>query len=346
MRPFIRFRSVRFLAALTWTWTGLLILGSSTPAHADNWSSEPSSFDGTEGWSSGDPAGAFDDSEADASDDGDPNEIPADAPPDPSSWRAAPPSQANGYQAQGFTPSTSTAPMEQSQFEQVLNPYGSWLQVDGLGRVWQPSPGVVGNNFTPYVTGGSWVYTPAGWSFQSQWDWGWATFHYGRWYQSPSSGWVWWPNRVWGPSWVDWRTAPGYVGWAPLPPPGYSISFGLGAPCWSFAAVGSFGRPWVARHLVYPRRYYGPAYGGYRGGWGWYRGPAWRHGAAGWGGRSPNRGGNWHGARPSPGQGGHWGPGSGGGPRGGGRPSPRPSVGYGHGGGPGGGGGHGGGHRR
>lgn len=319
-------------------------------AHADEWNSEPSAvaYDEDEAaWSSGDPAGVYDDSEG-----APPDDAVDDVPGDPSSWRSSPPpQQPNGYTAQGFTPSQSTAPMEQSQFEQVLNPHGRWVQVDGLGRVWQPAPAVVGADFTPYVTGGSWVYSPAGWSFQSQWNWGWATFHYGRWYRSPAFGWVWWPNRVWGPSWVDWRCSGAYVGWAPLPPPGFSISFGFGNPGWSFASYGSFGRPYIARHLVYPRRYFGPAYGGYRGGWGWYRSPGWRHGP-GW--SSPRHfgghpaSGAWSGPRHAPG---HWGtsgrPGHGGGPmHGAGRPMGGGNGGHFGGGHPGGGGGHfgGGGH--
>jgi len=39
--------------------------------------------------------------------------------------------------------------------------------------------------------------------------------HYGRW-ACPVFGWVWVPGDVWGPAWVDWFSATGFVGWAPL----------------------------------------------------------------------------------------------------------------------------------
>ena len=46
--------------------------------------------------------------------------------------------------------------------------------------------------------------------------WGWPTHHYGRWGFSLSFGWYWMPDRYWGPGWVSWVSAPGYVSWCPL----------------------------------------------------------------------------------------------------------------------------------
>src|SRR5205809_2680548 len=100
-------------------------------------------------------------------------------------------------------------------FYDSLSPYGDWVYVGRFGRVWRPSPAVVGVGFRPYATGGEWVYTDYGWSFETEWDWGWAPFHYGRWYLDSAYGWVWVPDTTWGPSWVDWRFGGGYVGWAP-----------------------------------------------------------------------------------------------------------------------------------
>ena len=45
--------------------------------------------------------------------------------------------------------------------------------------------------------------------------WAWPTHHYGRWGFSAGS-WFWIPGRTWGPAWVSWAYAPGYVSWCPL----------------------------------------------------------------------------------------------------------------------------------
>lgn len=103
-------------------------------------------------------------------------------------------------------------------FQSELAPYGNWISASSYGSCWQPSQNVVGYDFEPYATGGSWAWTDAGWQFQSDLPFGWATFHYGRWLDDPSAGWCWVPGTEWAPSWVDWRYGEGFVGWAPLPP--------------------------------------------------------------------------------------------------------------------------------
>lgn len=103
-------------------------------------------------------------------------------------------------------------------FHDALAPYGTWTRSPQFGLIWVPSRAVVGASFVPYATGGSWQYTSVGWMFASDWRWGWAPFHYGRWYRDPSHGWSWVPGSVWAPAWVDWRFGEGVVGWAPLPP--------------------------------------------------------------------------------------------------------------------------------
>jgi hypothetical protein len=54
---------------------------------------------------------------------------------------------------------------------------------------------------------------------------GWATYHYGRWYDDPEIGWSWVPGDEWAPSWVSWQEGGDYIGWAPLPP-SVNVSFG------------------------------------------------------------------------------------------------------------------------
>ncbi|MDP3157408.1 MAG: hypothetical protein Q8N23_32370 [Archangium sp.] len=123
------------------------------------------------------------------------------------------------------------------QFDPYLDPYGAWLTVRGYGRVWQPAPQYVGSDFYPYGSGGQWVYTNAGWVFDSEYPFGWAVFHYGRWTRHFDYGWLWIPGSQWGPSWVSWRLGGPFVGWAPLGPRG---ARGVGYRDWCFVPSDRF----------------------------------------------------------------------------------------------------------
>jgi hypothetical protein len=94
---------------------------------------------------------------------------------------------------------------------------GNWIEAGEYGYCWQPSVAVSNTNWRPY-SDGYWAYTDVGWTWVSYEDFGWATYHYGRWVRLKGHGWVWAPGREWGPAWVSWRTGGDYVGWAPLPP--------------------------------------------------------------------------------------------------------------------------------
>ncbi len=122
-------------------------------------------------------------------------------------------------------------------FDPYLDPYGSWVTLPGYGRTWQPSPAYVGADFYPYGTGGQWLYTDAGWVFESDYPFGWAVFHYGRWMNDSNYGWLWIPGTEWAPSWVSWRVGGPYVGWAPLGPYG-PLAFGYSS--WCFVPTASF----------------------------------------------------------------------------------------------------------
>jgi hypothetical protein len=113
---------------------------------------------------------------------------------------------------------TQTAPADVGYFYNDLLPYGTWVDLTGVGWCWQPRAAVVNRSWRPYCDSGHWVYTDAGWFWQSDYSWGWAPFHYGRWAMHDRAGWVWVPDRVWGPAWVVWRSAEDRCGWAPLPP--------------------------------------------------------------------------------------------------------------------------------
>ncbi len=125
-------------------------------------------------------------------------------------------------------------------FEGTLSPYGEWIMVGSFGRVWRPYRTLVGVDFRPYLSGGHWVYTDYGWNFESDYSWGWAPFHYGRWLMDDYYGWVWVPGTEWGPAWVDWRFGGGYVGWVPLAPAGFTVSYGFYQPHWCFVPVTHF----------------------------------------------------------------------------------------------------------
>jgi hypothetical protein len=100
-------------------------------------------------------------------------------------------------------------------FYDALSPYGEWIDNPQYGYVWMPN---VGPDFKPYATNGNWVYTDEGWTWASDYSWGWAPFHYGRWFYEDGYGWMWMPGNEWAPAWVSWRRSPDYYGWAPLGP--------------------------------------------------------------------------------------------------------------------------------
>jgi hypothetical protein len=86
----------------------------------------------------------------------------------------------------------------------------------------------------------------------------------------PHCGWVWLPDRVWGPAWVTWRQGGDACGWAPLPPHaefdirlgwryngvtvGASFGFGLGASAFAFVSFGDFCSHDLHRSCLPPAR--------------------------------------------------------------------------------------------
>jgi hypothetical protein len=102
------------------------------------------------------------------------------------------------------------------QFYDQLSPYGQWINYPGYGYCWVPNQ--VPGDFSPYMTGGHWVYTEFGMTWVSDYPWGWAAFHYGRWFLDASYGWMWVPGYDWGPAWCMWGDYEGYYCWAPFGP--------------------------------------------------------------------------------------------------------------------------------
>jgi len=97
-----------------------------------------------------------------------------------------------------------------------LDQYGTWIDVQPYGNVWQPS---VSADWRPF-TYGHWTWTDAGWAWVSYEPYGWMVYHYGNWDYTPEAGWFWIEGSDWSPARVEWMNYDGYSSWAPMPPAG------------------------------------------------------------------------------------------------------------------------------
>lgn len=109
-------------------------------------------------------------------------------------------------------------PLQVRPFYEELEPHGAWIKHQRYGLVWQPKVVRQKADWRPYNDNGRWLATDQGWYWHSEYPWGWAVFHYGRWAFEKNLSWIWVPDTIWGPSWVTFRLNGDYVGWAPLPP--------------------------------------------------------------------------------------------------------------------------------
>jgi hypothetical protein len=133
--------------------------------------------------------------------------------------------------ARATTPSEMM--MQVGIFYSYLQPYGEWIEFESGFYAWRPA--IVHPRWRPYMVG-CWVWTDYGWYWVSHEPFGWIVFHYGRWYYDDFYGWLWVPDYVWAPAWVEWRYSGTHVGWAPLPPYArFSVTIGI-----------RFTRRWVA----------------------------------------------------------------------------------------------------
>src|SRR6266481_5159001 len=158
-----------------------------------------------------------------------------------------------------LTASQSRADVSVNFFYDNLNG-GNWYQVADYGYVWQPDA-ATNADWRPY-TDGYWAYTDVGWTWVSYEDFGWATYHYGRWVRLADYGWVWKPGYEWGPAWVSWRTGGNYIGWAPLPPETETVyesrpltghldvEFDIGPANYNFCDVRYVGEPVLRSRIV------------------------------------------------------------------------------------------------
>jgi hypothetical protein len=122
----------------------------------------------------------------------------------------------SGGRASSTTQTSSGQTQSYDVFYQKLQTGGHWFSDPTYGYVWQPDV-ASSREWRPY-SDGRWAYTDRGWTWVSNEDFGWATYHYGRWAHRSDSGWIWIPGDEWAPAWVSWRESDEYCGWAPLPP--------------------------------------------------------------------------------------------------------------------------------
>ncbi|HEX4966567.1 MAG TPA: DUF6600 domain-containing protein [Thermoanaerobaculia bacterium] len=148
--------------------------------------------------------------------------------------------------------SSGQAAVDLGFFYDDLADYGNWVQRPSYGWVWHPR--AVASTWRPYQSG-HWVWTDDGWTWISDEPYGWATYHYGRWYDDPSYGWEWVPGNEWAPAWVSWQQGDDYIGWAALPPnvafrPGVTLSVSLAPELYVFVPSRQFLATRVADYAV------------------------------------------------------------------------------------------------
>jgi hypothetical protein len=148
-------------------------------------------------------------------------------------------------------------PAALSDFRPALEAHGAWVDDSTYGTVWVPATAEVGPDFRPYVSAGHWAYDDD-WVWVSDYEWGWAPFHYGRWVWVGGRGWAWIPGRQYRGAWVTWGVDDGYtyVGWAPMPPAfvwfgGAPVVFAVYVPPrWAYCARGEVFSPVVRTRIV------------------------------------------------------------------------------------------------
>jgi FecR protein len=141
-------------------------------------------------------------------------------------------------------------PEEVRPYAPSFDRYGAWGYEAAYGYVWYPRVSV---DWRPYYNGRWVTLRPYGWTWIGIDPWAWPTHHYGRWGISAGT-WFWIPGRSWGPAWVSWAYAPGYVSWCPL---GWN-----NRPVLQIVSGYGYGRgydPWRAWTAV-PRRHFGVDY--------------------------------------------------------------------------------------
>ena len=151
--------------------------------------------------------------------------------------------------------STQYLPETVQPYASTFDRYGSWQYNTTYGSVWYPTVSV---GWRPYYHGRWMRYPSFGWTWIGSDAWAWPTHHYGRWGFS-AGAWFWIPGRTWGPAWVSWAYAPGYVSWCPLGWDSRPVQYGYGYyggryygrwNAWTVVPGGRFGHGYVNANVV------------------------------------------------------------------------------------------------
>src|SRR5262245_28796041 len=152
--------------------------------------------------------------------------------------------------------SAAHLPPELNVYGNTFDQNGAWQYDPPYGYVWYPT---VAADWRPYYNG-YWATVPTyGYTWIGLVVWSWPTHHYGRW-GFARNRWFWIPGRTWGPAWVSWASAPGYVSWCPLGFDGRPVfafyGFGRSFTGWTILPRANFGarRYFANRNFVDPRR--------------------------------------------------------------------------------------------
>jgi len=143
--------------------------------------------------------------------------------------------------------STQYLPDEVRAYGPVFDQYGTWQYQSSYGYVWYPT---VAAGWRPYYRGRWVTMHPYGWTWVGVEPFAWPTHHFGRWGFSAGT-WFWIPGATWGPAWVSWAYAPGYVSWCPLDWNNHAV-FQINVYSGAYS-------PWTAWTVV-PRPYFGVGY--------------------------------------------------------------------------------------
>ncbi len=156
-------------------------------------------------------------------------------------WAGALTARRAGARSRAYLPSALHA------YAGTFDRDGTWVSVPDYGWVWYPRVAV---GWRPYYDG-YWVPYNWGWTWVGSGPWLWPTHHYGRWGYG-ARGWFWIPKPYWGPAWVSWGLATGYVSWCPLgwdDAPVFGLSFASSSGSrynawlgWTVVPARAFGR--------------------------------------------------------------------------------------------------------
>ena len=127
--------------------------------------------------------------------------------------------------------------------------FGTWIDVEPYGMVWQPS---VSPDWQPFSLG-HWIWTDEGWAWVSYEPYGWLVYHYGNWDYRSDIGWFWIEGADWSPAPVQWMNYDGYCAWAPLPYDGNAWGdpwTAEGADFWITVPLGDLDRDDIGHYRV------------------------------------------------------------------------------------------------